>query len=149
MTRILHTDDDIIVRFYMKIILQKLYPDFIIDEAEDGESALKKIKENEYDLIISDINMPNTDPLVLVSDIVSLKPESKILMFSTNDDELYAHQFLKLGAMGYLKKDAPQNEIKNAIDDCLNNKKYLSASFIQVLSNGFNKNSDPVTFIAA
>ncbi len=92
--------------------------------------------------------MPQAEPFKLISDIVSLKPESKILIFRTHDDDLYGHQFLKLEAIGYLKKAAPQNEIKNAIDNCLHNKKYLSSSFIQVLNNGYNKNSDPVAFIA-
>ncbi|MEJ7823507.1 MAG: response regulator transcription factor [Chitinophagaceae bacterium] len=149
MIKILHTDDDPIMRIWLKVIIKNFFPNCLIDEAEDGDSAFKKIKENEYQLIISDINMPQTDTFAFISSILALKPESKILMYSSNEEEEYAKQFLQLGAMGYLKKDAPQPEIKKAIDNCLNNKKYLSSSFIQVLNNGFNKNSDTVNFIAA
>jgi len=149
MIKILHTDDDPIMRIWLKVIIKNFFPNCLIDEAEDGDSAFKKIKENEYQLIISDINMPQTDTFAFVSSILALKPESKILMYSSNEEEEYAKQFLQLGAMGYLKKDAPQPEIKKAIDNCLNNKKYLSSSFIQASNNGFNKNSDTVNFIAA
>lgn len=149
MIKILHTDDDPIMRIWLKVIIKNFYPNCLIDEAEDGDSAFKKIKENDYQLIISDINMPQTDTFAFISSILALKPESKILMYSSNEEEEYAKQFLQLGAMGYLKKDAPQPEIKKAIDNCLNNKKYLSSSFIQVSNNGFNKNSDAVNFIAA
>ena len=149
MIKILHTDDDPITRIWLKVIIKNFFPNCLIDEAEDGDSAFKKIKENEYQLIISDINMPQTDTFAFISSILALKPESKILMYSSNEEEEYAKQFLQLGAMGYLKKDAPQPEIKKAIDNCLNNKKYLSSSFIQELNNGFNKNSDTVNFIAA
>ncbi len=149
MIKILHTDDDPIMRIWLKVIIKNFFPNCLIDEAEDGDSAFKKIKENEYQLIISDINMPQTDTFAFISSILALKPESKILMYSSNEEEEYAKQFLQLGAMGYLKKDAPQPEIKKAIDNCLNNKKYLSSSFIQELNNGFNKNSDTVNFIAA
>ena len=137
------------MRIWLKVIIKNFFPDCLIDEAEDGDSAFNKIKENEYQLIISDINMPQTDTCAFITSILALKPESKILMFSSNEEEEYAKQFLQLGAMGYLKKDAPQPEIKKAIDNCLNNKKYLSSSFIQVLNNGFNKNPDTVNFIAA
>jgi DNA-binding NarL/FixJ family response regulator len=149
MIKILHTDDDPIMRIWLKVIIKNFFPNCLIDEAEDGDSAFKKIKENEYQLIISDINMPQTDTFAFISSILALKPESKILMYSSNEEEEYAKQFLQLGAMGYLKKDAPQPEIKKAIDNCLNNKNYLSSSFIQGLNNGFNKNSDTVNFIAA
>jgi DNA-binding NarL/FixJ family response regulator len=106
-------------------MLKNFFPNCLIDEAEDGDTAFKKIKEHEYQLNISDINMPQTDTFAFISSILDLKPESKILIFSSNKEEEYAKQFLQLGAMGYLQKDALQPEIKKAIDNCLNNKKYL------------------------
>ncbi len=48
-------------------------------------------------------------------------------MFSMNSEEIYAKRYLKMGAMGYLRKDAPNDEIKKAITTVLNNKRYMSA----------------------
>ncbi len=50
----------------------------------------------------------------------------KILMFSMNDEEVYARRYLKMGVMGYIKKDEHVDEIKKAITTVLNNKKYIS-----------------------
>lgn len=132
MLRILHIDDDPVMRVWLKIVIQGFMPDCIIEEAEDGKSGIEKIKDKEFQLIISDVNMPNTDTPEFVRDILLMRPEAKILMLSSNVEEEHAKQFLQIGATGYLKKDAPPPEIKKAINSCLNNKKYLSASVIQI-----------------
>ena len=57
----------------------------------------------------------------------------KILMFSMNDEEVYARRYLKMGVMGYIKKDEHVDEIKKAITTVLNNKKYISMGLSQLL----------------
>lgn len=135
MPHILLTDDHSVIRAGMKIIIENFLAHSIIDEAEDGNSAFEKIKQNKYDLIILDVNMPGTDSFGLVSNIISYDPHLKILMFSMNDEEMYAKRYLKMGAMGYIKKDAPQDEIKKAITAVLNNKRYISALLNEKLLN--------------
>lgn len=135
MPNLLLVDDHSVIRTGMKIIIENFLPHVTIDEAEDGDSAFEKIKHNQYDLLILDVNMPGTDSFGLVSNILSLKPGSKILMFSMNDEEIYAKRYLKMGAMGYIKKDAPQDEIKKAITTVLNNKRYISAALSEKFLN--------------
>jgi len=110
----------------MKIIISNFLPHSKIEEADNGESCIGWIKKEDFDIIILDVNMPDTDSFGLVNTIVALKPESKILMFSMNDDQIYAKRYLKLGVKGYVRKDEPENEIKKAITQVLNNKKYIS-----------------------
>lgn len=86
-----------------------------IEEANDGDTALEKIKKNNYALIILDIIMPATDNIALVSNILALKPDSKILMYSMSSEEIYAKKFLSLGALGYLNKIAPPDEIREPV----------------------------------
>jgi DNA-binding NarL/FixJ family response regulator len=87
--------------------------------------------------------MPDTDSLVLIRNILALKPRSKILMLSMNSEEIYAKRYLQAGAMGYVKKDAPTPDIKNAITTVLANKKYISEVLKEKLLNDLNdkKNS--------
>ncbi len=115
------------------MIIEDFLPHAKIDEAEDGDSAFEKIKQNDYDLVVMDVNMPNTDSFGLLSTILSLKPASKIIMFSMNAEEIYAKRYLKLGAMGYLRKDSAGPEIQNAIETVLNNKRYMSPELSQKL----------------
>ena len=127
MPDLLLVDDHNIVRTGLKLMIDGFLPHSKIDEAADGDSAFHKIKEGNYDLVIMDINMPNTDSLGTLQTILSFKPETKIIIFSMNSEFVYAKRYLKLGAMGYLRKDAPNDEIKKAISTVLNNKRYISA----------------------
>lgn len=145
MQNILLVDDHAIIRAGLKIYIEGIIPFSVIDEASDGDMAFGKIKKNDYDLIIMDVNMPGTDSFGLISNIMVVKPTSKILMISMNAEEIYAKKYLKLGAMGYIGKDAPENEIKTAIETVLNNKRYISTLLSQALTEEAlgNKSSNP------
>src|SRR5258706_13700696 len=99
--KFLIVDDHPIIRSGLKTLLTDFVAHTTIDDAYDGDSAFEKIKCNEYDIVILDVNMPNTDSLGLVSNILAIKPTSKILMFSMNAEDNYAKRYLKMGAMGY------------------------------------------------
>ncbi|KAA9039284.1 response regulator transcription factor [Ginsengibacter hankyongi] len=135
MIQILLADDHAIIRAGLKTYIQNIIPDSNIEEAFDGNSTFEKIKDNDYALIILDINMPATDSFGLVSNILAIKPESKILMFSMNSEEIFAKKYLNLGALGYLNKDASADEIKHAINNVMSNKRYMSSSLTQALTD--------------
>ncbi|MEP6584885.1 MAG: response regulator transcription factor [Ginsengibacter sp.] len=145
MKNILLVDDHAIIRAGLKIYIETIIPFSVIDEASDGDTAFEKIKKNNYDLLIMDVNMPGTDSFGLVNNIVSIKPDSKILMISMNAEEIYAKKYLKLGAKGYISKDASESEIKTAIDTVLNNKRYISSALSQALTEDAlgNKPANP------
>ncbi len=125
------------------MVVQDFLAHCVVDEAEDGDSAFAKIKSRDYDLIMLDVNMPNTDSFGLITSILSLKPEAKIIMFSMNAEEIYAKRYLKMGVMGYLRKDAPGQQIQKAIETVLNNKKYISEQLSQkLLSEMHDKGED-------
>lgn len=135
MIHILLADDHAIIREGLKTYIQSMMPHSNVEETYDGNSTFEKIKHNDYDLIILDINMPATDSFGLVSNILAVKPESKILMFSMNSEEIFAKKYLNLGALGYLNKDASADEIKQAINNVMNNKRYISSSLTQALTD--------------
>lgn len=141
MPTLLLVDDHSVIRKGMRIIIENLLAHVKIDEADDGDSAFEKIKRNNYDLVILDVNMPNTDSFGLVTNILALKPDMKILMFSMNDEEVYAKRYLKMGVMGYLKKDEPEAEIRKAITSVLNNKKYMSPRLSQIIIEDLHSNN--------
>ncbi len=123
---ILLVDDHPIITDGLKLVIKNFIPNCKTDVANDGDSAFEKIKHNNYDLIIMDVSLPNTDSYKIISNILAIKPGSKILMFSMNPEEMFAKRYLQMGAMGYLSKDAPLNEIKNAIESALKNNRYIS-----------------------
>lgn len=135
MIRILLADDHVIIRAGLKTYIQNIIPHSSVEEAYDGNSTFEKIKQNNYALIILDINMPSTDSFGLVSNILAVKPDAKILMFSMNSEEIFAKKYLNLGALGYLNKDASADEIKQAINNVMSNKRYISSSLTQILTD--------------
>jgi DNA-binding NarL/FixJ family response regulator len=133
MPHFLIVDDHSIVRSGLILLIKDFMSHTEIDEAYDGDSAFEKIKQKNYDLVIMDVNMPNTDSFGILNSILSFKPATKIIIFSMNAEELYAKRYLKMGAMGYLRKDAPGTEIQKAITSVLNNKKYISTELSEIL----------------
>lgn len=142
MPNFLLVDDHTMIRSGLKLLIQNYLTQSVIDEADDGNSAFEKIKTNAYDVVILDVNMPNTDSFGLLSNIFSIKPDLKILMFSMNAEETYAKRYLQLGAMGYLRKDENESEIKRAISTVLNNKRYISPALSEKLFADFTGNNN-------
>jgi DNA-binding NarL/FixJ family response regulator len=140
MTQLLLVDDHSIVRAGLKLLIQQFFAHSEIDEAYDGDSAFEKIKKCDYDLVVMDVNMPNTDSFGILQTILAFKPSIKIIMFSMNDEEIYAKRYLKMGAMGYLRKDAANNEIIRAISAVLNNRRYISQELNEKLLSDLQSN---------
>ena len=135
MIKILIADDHAVVREGLKMYIPKVIPHATIDEACNGSSAFEKIRENDYSLILLDVIMHNTDTFNLVTNILELKPSSRILICTITSEEVYAKKFLTLGALGYLNKEADSAEIKKAISNVIDGKKYLSLPLMDSLIN--------------
>lgn len=131
MKNFLLIDDHAIVRSGIKFWLSAEYNPCEVDEAENGKEAYQKIQDKDYDLVMLDIQMPETNSFDLLKSIVIDKPDCKVLIFSMNSENMYAKRFLKAGAMGFVSKDAPIQELKKAVDLILNNRKYFSDKFIE------------------
>ena len=128
MKKFLLVDDHVVVRSGIKALLSQIYKPAEIHEAFDGESVIQQLKEHQYDVIILDIQMPRTDTLGLMEYIRNTYPEAKVLMFSMSPENIYAKRFINAGAMGFVSKEAPLEEIIKAINIILSNKKYISQS---------------------
>lgn len=148
MKKFLLVDDHVVVRSGIKLLLQDVFKPADVHEAQDGESALAKVKEQEYDLIMLDIQMPKTDAIGVLEQILRDRPGTRVMVFSMGAEKIYAKRFLKAGAKGFVSKEAPLDEIVKAVTMILNDKRYISenlASFLadesltNATENPFNK----------
>jgi two-component system invasion response regulator UvrY len=126
MKKFLIIDDHEIVRRGLKLLISDFYPDAEVLEAHEGNSAVEQLKRNRFDLIILDVQMPNTDSFGLLEYIITHNPDNKVLVFSMGSDTLFGKRFIKAGANGYLSKGAPIDEVKKAIERVLSGRKYIS-----------------------
>lgn len=127
--RILIADDHSIVRSGLKLITKEVLPWADIDEATNGDEVISLIKKDHYSLIILDLNMPDTDSISLVSNLMAYRQGIRVLIFTINPESLYAKRYLKMGVRGYLGKDCDASELKRAIHSVLEGRTYTSHSF--------------------
>lgn len=124
--RIIVADDHGIVRMGLIQTIKRLRPDAIISEVEDFKSLYKVILKEELDLAIMDVNMPNGSIQEAIDYIKIHKPQLKILIFSSQDEDLYAIRYLKMGADGYLSKQSSTAVIETALSAILTTGRYIS-----------------------
>jgi len=146
-TRILVADDHGIVRMGLMQVIKQLRPQALLSEVEDYKSLSALISKESYDLVILDVNMPN-GTLQQAIDYIKLKqPELKILVFSSQDEQLYALRYLKMGADGFLNKLSSKNQIDAALSAMLQKGRFISEEMkdsmvSQTLNN--QKNNSPL-----
>jgi DNA-binding NarL/FixJ family response regulator len=126
MKKFLIADGHSIVRTGISFLLKEEFMNIEIDECRNGDTVWEKIKTNTYDLAILDINMPGTDSINLLQNILAFRPDLKVLILTMSKEEIYAGIYLQLGVKGFINKEADDAEIRKAIITTLNNKKYLS-----------------------
>ena len=122
MVNILLVDDHEITRKGLKTVIQKELGPIYIDEAAGGDLALRKIKFIDYQLVMLDENIPGTDSLTLIRDILDAKPETNILMYSVNTELVITKKYLQPDVKGFLNKCASVKESITAITAILQNR---------------------------
>ncbi|MDR6404052.1 MULTISPECIES: response regulator transcription factor [Chryseobacterium] len=138
--RILIADDHYVVRMGTAIIIEDHYPQIMIDHAQNFSQVLEKITENEYALVILDIEMPGSTFEHMIKEIKKIRNDIKILIF-TSHKEKEAIPYLSVGANGYLNKSCEDTKILDAIQSIFTEGYY----YPQVLLHDFinNKNYKP------
>lgn len=142
MIKVLITDDHPIVRQGIKQVLEDCHDIEVLDEVGEGNELIKKIIDNEYDVILLDISLPGRNGLDLLKEIKSLKPKLYVLMLSMHPEEQYAIRALKLGASGYLTKASVSDELISAIRKAAQGKKYITPSLAEKLAFNIDIDSD-------
>lgn len=136
MKRILLADDHSFVRLGLIQILKDEFPAAEIKEVNDGSSLVKEVSLSDWDLIISDLDMPGQSGLQALEQIKLLKPHLPVLILSIYAEDLYAIRSLKAGASGYLNKNAAPYELINAISRIMQGKKYITPEIAEKLLFG-------------
>lgn len=143
MKRILLADDHSFIRLGLIQILKDEYPAAEIKEVADGDALVKEVMENNWDLVISDLDMPGRNGLDALEQIKLLKPELPVLILSIFTEDLYAIRVLKAGASGYINKNAAPYELINAIKRIQLGRKYITSEIAEKLLDEKNINKKP------
>lgn len=116
--RALIVDDSSVMRKIVERCLRQAGLDLSqVSEASNGVEALALLNEHEFDLILSDINMPVMDGLELVRNIQSMEKAKGIpvVMITTEGGEKHVVEALSLGAKGYIRKPFTADQVKEHV----------------------------------
>lgn len=124
--RIILADDHSFIRLGLIQILKDEYPNAEIKQVSDAESLIREVSLHEWDLVISDLDMPGRSGLEALEQIKILNPTLPVLILSIYPEDLYAVRVLKAGAAGYLNKNSAPEELIIAIQRIAMGKKYIT-----------------------
>jgi DNA-binding NarL/FixJ family response regulator len=116
--RVLLADDERLVRAGFRMIL-KAAPDLeVVGEAADGLEAVEGATTLRPDVVLTDIRMPTLDGLEATRRILAgpdPRPRPRVIVLTTFDLDEYVYEALRVGASGFLLKDAPEDQLVAAI----------------------------------
>lgn len=121
----------------------------VVAEVMNGRDAVMKATSQEANVVILDLYLPDMDGLQVMEEILIMRPETRILIFTSSMDEDRIAQALQAGALGYMIKDSPRVEIVQAIREVSQGRSFLSTTAAGKLANVFRhrQSANDSTFI--
>jgi NarL family two-component system response regulator YdfI len=131
--RILIVDDHMIVRQGLKFIFETEDTVEVVGEAENGRMGIQLTRELNPDIILMDLQMPELDGLSAVTKILSERPDQRIIILTTFNEDDLMYQCLQAGAKGFLLKDTGRDALMNTIQAAVRGETLLSPEVVQKL----------------
>ena len=125
--RILIVDDHPVMRFGVRQLIERHWPQATIAEAASLAEALEQVRASPWDLAVLDLSLPDTSGVEGLVQLRRAAPTTRVLMLSMHDEAAYAARALQLGAAGYLTQEHAIKELVVAIERVLNDQRHISA----------------------
>ncbi|PWW17706.1 response regulator transcription factor [Chryseobacterium sp. AG844] len=138
--KIIIADDHLVVRLGTTLILESHYKDVKISCAKSYIELTEKLYAESFDLLILDINMPESKYLSMIGEIKTIQPNLKILVFSVYDNDV-AVRYIIEGADGYINKLSDENNILEAVHQIFETGTYYSPDIVKKLVSSAKKDT--------
>ncbi len=143
--RVILADDHAVVREGIRQFLASAPDIQVIAEAKDGKEAIELIQQQQPDVAVLDIQMPELSGIEVARQIRANRWPVGILILTSYDDDPYVAAVLKAGANGYVMKTASPGEISEAVRDVFQGKSVLDATILpKVLAQISESRNEPV-----
>lgn len=124
-TTIVLADDHAVVRTALRMLLEA-EPGFeVVAEAGDAPSAVRYVRGHKPTILILDLNMPGPSSLESIPDIKEASPATEIVVLTMQAETAFARQALQAGVMGYVLKEAAEDELVQAVRSAARGQTYL------------------------
>jgi DNA-binding NarL/FixJ family response regulator len=111
--RVLLVDDDALMRAGLASILSSDAAVDVVGEAADGRDAVERVDALRPDVVLMDVRMPEVDGITATRDVVAASPDTRVVILTTFEDDVYIFGALTAGASGFLlKRTTPESLIE-------------------------------------
>lgn len=115
---ILYVEDDEKLQEHMNTFLNKIFDN--ADVVSNGREGLEKYNKNRYDIVITDINMPEMDGFALIEKIFKTNPNQCVIIVSAYTEPEYLEKSKQLGVSEYISKPVDFGELLNVLQTTVN-----------------------------
>jgi len=115
MIRVMLVDDQAMVRAGFRMIVESEDDITVVGEAADGRAAVELAPRCRPDVVLMDVRMPHMDGVEATERITAMPDPPRVLMLTTFDLEDHVYAALRAGASGFLLKDAPAEQLIDAV----------------------------------
>lgn len=141
--KVLIVDDHVVVREGVRRLLSTL-PDTTIHEAGSAHEAIAIYKSELPDLVLLDLNLPNSSGLQLLRRLILENRSARILVLSMHSEPIYVARTLKAGARGYISKTASSEELMTAVREVSSGGRYVELEIASQIVISQYKGDDPL-----
>lgn len=135
MIRVLIADDHKMVREGLRRILEFDGEIQVIDEADNGDECIKKIRSSKPDIVLLDINMPVMNGIEALQEIRKKKLKTKVIILTVHNEIEYLLRAVDIGIDGYVLKDSDAHELIRAVTSVYEGDKFIQPSLIPLLNS--------------
>ena len=125
--RVLLVDDQELMRYGLRLVLQAEDDIVVVGEASDGEEAVRSAARLKADVVLMDVRMPGMGGIEATRQITANLPDTRVLVITTYDRDEFAFGALRAGAAGFLLKNAQPAELVSAIRTVMSGDAVVSA----------------------
>ncbi len=143
MIKLVICDDHVLISEGIELMLQN-EPDISVERiVSSGKEAIDFLKENDdIDLMILDISMPDMDGLLVLDELQRLELNTKVLILTMHDKIDYIRNAVKKGVKGYLLKSTESNKLIKAVKKIVDGETYFDQKLTEILMSDLVEESD-------
>ena len=119
-------DDHAVVRSGLRLLLEAEPGHQVVAEAASAEDALRYARAHRPDVLVLDLNMPGRPTLEVIPELRTAVPDTAIVVLTMQEDPAFAREALRAGALGYVLKEAADEELLQAVRLAAQGETYLN-----------------------
>ena len=119
-------DDHAVVRAGLRLLLEAEPGHEVVAEAATAEDALRYVRAHRPSVLVLDLNMPGRPTLEMIPEIAEAAPETAVVVLTMQEDPAFARHALRAGAIGYVLKEAADEELLQAVRLAAEGQTYLN-----------------------